>query len=137
MPTKLPQLNEKLIAKVLKHISEDVWRLNQNTYGTLKSAPIENREGIAYDKWAPCNTQACFAGWTVLLSTPARLRKTLFDKRTGSMKGLPWIRAKELLGLTEEESDFLFTSTYHSGPRRDLEVVKSRLEQIRKDRAHA
>jgi len=53
------------------------------------------------------------------------------------MKGLPWIRAKELLGLTEEESDFLFTSTYHSGPRRDLEVVKSRLEQIRKDRAHA
>ena len=135
MPTKLPQLNEKLIAKVLKHISKDVRRLNQDTYGMLKSAPIEDR-GIAYDKWAPCNTQACFAGWTVLLSTPARLRKTLFDKRTGTMKGLPWIRAKELLGLTEDESDFLFKITCHPGPRRDLQIVKSRLEQIREGRAN-
>lgn len=135
---KIPKLNEKLIAKVLAHIKKDVRRLDQNTWGERR-LPSE-LEGPGYTQkeylkeWPACHTHACFAGWTVLLSTPVKKRNRLFY--SGEMDShRTEIKAQKLLRLTNWEAGFLFRVVpAYFDPKDQLRILEARLGTIREDR---
>jgi len=129
MKAKLPKLNEKLIAKIIEHIEKDIRRYDQDLVGLKKDTESYYFSDIKSNKWAPCNTKACFAGWAVILSTPESKIPSLFQKN-GSMKGGVLAKARKLLGLKGEEED-LFASTGENSPRVDLKIIQERLAEIR------
>lgn len=111
-----PVLNDKLIDCVVRHIEAFPEEYNQNEWCNLWDT--------AHDQ-TYCGTEACFAGWTVLLSTPK-----------------PWVRgatvpfdikeaAAQKLGLNANEATHLFAPAPDRAYVRDPEVVKQRLRNIR------
>ena len=100
---RVPKLNVRLLRRILRHIKADPRRYNQGTWGVEK--PAEHGG-------PPCGTQACIAGWAVLLSVPRRnwlrwISRSDEEMKNGE-KSCIRARAKKLLGLTEEEAQYLF-----------------------------
>lgn len=133
---KRKKLNERLIARVIKHIREDFRRFEMSFYGVKAGTSAADGEYLnePETKWPSCNTKACFAGWAVLLSTPKRKWNTLFTK-SGNMR-YPFVRnqAAKLLGLNNDEAENLFTCGMTGSPRKDLKDVERVLNNIRKER---
>jgi hypothetical protein len=129
--TKKPALNNKLIDCVLAHIEHEVAAgtggYNQNVW-----AIVEMRGKRALK----CDTQACFAGWACLLSTPQRTWYNAFNLSTGqSNDDFNWEGlGKQKLGLTEDEADYLFCGKQGTS-KQQLAAVKERVNNIRKARA--
>lgn len=117
----LPKLNEKLIGKVLKHIKAFPKSYEQDTIS----------ESCEKTKETPCGAIGCFGGWAILLSNPVAERAKLAAKETQLDE------ARELLGLTEDESNFLFDTTGNHDPKKDYKVIQRRLTHIRESRAVA
>lgn len=101
---KNPKINKVMIRHVLKHIKEDLRRLNMCTWGT-KVDPES-----AYSP--PCGTRACFAGWAVLLNTPKDQWPYLFhlDFNSGENRMSSYTReqATKLLGFNRNEAISIF-----------------------------
>jgi hypothetical protein len=114
----MPELNEKLIACVLRHIEANPDEYDQNTWCSLRDA--------AHDQ-SYCGTTACFAGWAVLLSR---------DVSEWAAPRQHDIRheAQRLLGLTDYEAGTLFSGVSGDDPVYNLGVVKERLRTIRRQR---
>lgn len=108
--TKLPPLNEKLIACVLEHIETHREEWDQSEWLRVR--------GNESNEW--CGTTGCFAGWAVALSTPANQwpPSTMYVRRD----------AARLLGITDEESLRLFSGA------NSLEDIKRYLQDFRKAR---
>ena len=120
----LPKLNEKLIGKVLKHIKAFPRSYEQD---------IVSRE-CEVTKQTPCGAIGCFGGWAFLLSQPKKKRQRLAQEQEDE-ETLP--KAAKLLGLTGDESEFLFDTTANYDPKEDYKVIQRRLTHIRKSRALA
>jgi hypothetical protein len=127
---KLPKLNEKLIAKVLKHITEEPKRYDQNIVAIQKGTAAVEYNTLKNSHFPSCGTKACFGGWAVLLSAPNWKKLFREDGREGFSLGV----ARELLGLTDMEGDFLFDVTSSADVKKDLKIIRARLEYIRKSR---
>lgn len=117
----MAEINMKLVRKVLAHVKGDLKRLKMSVYG-------QQREGREGKKGYPaCETRACFAGWTVLLTTPKKKWAKLFFKsfmdpeQTAS-------RAQKLLGLTDGERYHIF-----SGRATNRWTTVSQFSQLKKD----
>lgn len=108
--TKLPPLNEKLIACVLEHIKQHPEEWEQGTWLDIN--------GCRQDNW--CGTVGCFAGWAVALSTP----ESQWPPDTYYIRD----RAAELLGITPNEAMLLFRASNTMGRLREY------LNQFRKAR---
>lgn len=105
---KVPKLNVKLLRRIQRHIVAEPRRYEQSVYGdtvTGKKAPT-------------CGTQGCIAGWAVFLSTPKSKWQTWIEEKYCQMKGT----ATDLLGLTENEADELFSDTNQKYNRGKLGV---------------
>jgi hypothetical protein len=113
----LPKLNDKLINRVIEHITKFPESYDQNDVAS--SCEVE--------KGTPCGAMACFGGWTVLLSDIPK------KERQNRVSEVDLGRAEELLGLTEEEADFLFDGATGTA-KSDLKTVKQRVKEIRKIR---
>lgn len=117
-----PPLNEKLIACVLQHIEDHPDEYYQNWWVKIR--------GDVQNEW--CGTQGCFAGWTMLLSTPI--------EQWGSLDDYLWRRstinaAARKLGLTDGEASELFRSvTGCSNKQATIAIIKERLRAIRRGR---
>lgn len=134
------EINMKLMRKVLAHIKSDFRRLNMGTYGELKgseSAQMEKEEGclVNPNRWPSCNTKACMAGWTVLVSTPKSQWKSLFEK-DGDMKTSTHSKARKLLGLSVEEANEIFTgnacwpSCWPSTAKEQYSLLKEDINEV-------
>jgi hypothetical protein len=140
MPKNLPELNEKLIAEVLKHIrGENFTRYHQNTVGSFikdwDKERIRDEFGRGKRSAIPsCYTKACFGGWGVLLSTTKSQWLDLFLK-DGEMKTGQLKKARDLFGFTEEEAGSVFN--YVDGtttPEQDYKIILKRLDRVRSRR---
>ena len=118
----LPKLNERLITKVLQHIKKFPESYEQD---------IISRE-CDKTKQTPCGAVGCFGGWAYLLSQPQKKRHQLASNDVHVLQ-----EARKLLGLTGDESDFLFDTTGNSNPRADYKLIQKRLTHIRESRAVA
>jgi hypothetical protein len=114
----MPELNEKLIACVLRHIEANPDEYDQNTWFSLRDT--------AHDQ-SYCGTTACFAGWACLLSKDVT---KWADRRQESVR----VEATALLGLTDYEASTLFGGVTGDDPVHNLGVVKERLRTIRRQR---
>lgn len=134
----MAELNEGLLTKVLDHVRADLRRFNMDLFGVQKGSKAANMESgmdiscHVKNEWPACNTQACLAGWTVLLSTPRRKWGTLF-KKNGTMYLNTSFKAQQLLGLESYEATELFNAT-GATPKRSLQIVLRRLRELRRDR---
>jgi hypothetical protein len=136
-------LNVEHINKVLEHIRENPKRLHMSSWG-FKVNEAEKFSSCFYmlanlsqDYFPKCNTLACFAGWSKILATPKEKFDSIFDERGilgFNMLGHQFAAEEaHRLGLTEEESFYLFDST--AGTHQEqLEVVENRLRHIVLDR---
>lgn len=124
----MPELNEKLIACVLRHLEQHPEEYEQNDWCSIHDL---NQDGDY------CGTKGCMAGWTVLLSTPVEQWKGLPSSVTATYPGSghSWYakKAQELLGLTDNEAARLFKGA-SGDPHRDLQELKARLRVIRYNR---
>lgn len=130
---QIAKLNVKLINRILAHIQADVRRLHMPHWGIKKGSRFARLEGLKAKNFAECNTAACFAGWSKLLSTRQKRWPSLF-RRNGTLDIDPDTEIKRL-GITQGES-FLFQCV-HGTPAEQLEVVKDRLRHIVKNRIAA
>jgi hypothetical protein len=110
----LPKLNERLIAKVLEHIKAFPESYNQN----IVSVETE------VTKKTPCGAIGCFGGWAVLLTNPKSQRPIL------AASEIDLSEAKELVGLTSEEGEYLF-DVAEGNSKRDYKTIVGRLNNIR------
>jgi hypothetical protein len=110
-----PKLNETLISKVLVQIKTFPEAYNQNT--------VADQTDVT--KGTPCGAIGCFGGWALLL----QYKK---EKRHGvaGMDSMNLSKAQKLLGLTEEEGEYLF-DTASGNPEKDYQTIIKRLEAIR------
>jgi hypothetical protein len=111
----MPELNEKLIACVLRHIEANPDEYDQNTWCSLR----DKEQDRSY-----CGTTACFAGWTVLLS------KDVSEWAAPRQYAIR-IEAQQLLGLTDYEAASLFAGVNNDDPVENLALIKERLRHIR------
>lgn len=119
MSQPTPPLNEKLIACVLQHIEAHPEEYYQNWWVKIR--------GDVQNEW--CGTQGCFAGWTMLLSTPIEQWKSLDDClwRQSTIN-----TAARKLGLTDDEASKLFSSVNScSNKQATIAIIKERLRAIR------
>jgi hypothetical protein len=118
----MPVLNEKLIDCVLNHIEHNKKDYYQNDWIRLK--------GCQENDW--CGTQACFAGWTVLLTTPVEGWHSRYQQmwRFRSVSE----EAQTKLGLTVGEAEYLFNPASGSALV-DTVVIKHRIDIIKMRRA--
>jgi hypothetical protein len=112
----LPKLNDKLINRVIEHITKFPESYDQND--VAMSCEITKK--------TPCGSIGCFGGWAVLLGVPKKDRQKMAPN-------VHWGTAAEVLGLTNDESDFLFEGAT-GNPKADLKVVKERVSRIRETR---
>jgi hypothetical protein len=129
----LPELNVKHINKIIRHIKGDLRRLWMPFWWAYQKGAIEGPE-----TYAPCNTAACFAGWSLLLSMPRKDWAKHFDK-DGELKNRPYDYDYDntegrRLGLTTEEAWMLFDGDAGDTRRQQWATVKGRLKEIIKDR---
>jgi hypothetical protein len=66
----LPKLNDKLINKVLEHITKFPESYDQNDV----ASPCNVSKGT------PCGAMGCFGGWAILLGVPRKQRNELANK---------------------------------------------------------
>jgi len=113
----LPKLNDKLINRVIEHITKFPESYDQNDV----ASPCEIEKGT------PCGATACFGGWAVFLAEiPKKERQ---DRAPEVDLG----RAQDLLGLTDLEGNFLFEGATGSA-KSDLKTLKQRVKEIRRIR---
>jgi hypothetical protein len=135
----MSELNEKLLNCVLEHIEREVERgstkYNQNDWGVVNWSLVAKAEAVGEDEACDidqtmCGSGACFAGWACMLSMPVKeWRKTMHaDAFSWHLEG------QRRLGLTHEESNFLFAGTNLSNRQTQLNIVKERVEVIRECR---
>ena len=105
-PAQGSRLNIELFKKVREKISTTPEAYDQEVYGRPESH-------------APCGTAACIAGWTCILADAVPMEKVRLANVDEWHKGNPIARelfsdipaqAAALLGLTDEESEILFTA---------------------------
>jgi hypothetical protein len=112
----LPKLNDTLINRVIEHITKFPESYDQNDVAI----------SCEITKKTPCGSIGCFGGWAVLLGVPKEHRQKMAPKiHLGA--------AADVLGLTDDESDFLFEGAT-GNPKADLKVVKERVARIRETR---
>jgi hypothetical protein len=123
----MPELNEKLIACVLRHIEEHQEEYDQNVWCVIRD---EQEDGEM------CGTAGCFAGWTCLLSKPVDEWGTLWSMRTGHFgdENYYFENGRKLLGLDYDEARVLFAATNFQDPQTNLRIIKQRLVSIRRGR---
>lgn len=119
---KLPKLNVRLLKRVLHHIEVEPLRFDMRDY--------------AYDSDdAPCDTQACLAGWAYILdkgnTKKVRERAKYINANTCSTIHSV---ARRVLGLTYEEAQSLFLTEAHTFGKRGVEIAKKKIELLLKDR---
>lgn len=91
----MPKVNKALLCKVIRHIEQ-------------------NPQEWAQEVWeSECGTRACVAGWAIKLSG-----QKVYDL------GSPSDRAKELLGITEDQACRLFNGVNY------MEDIRSIVKQI-------
>ncbi len=97
--------NDELIDKVIDYIREHPEEWNQDVWGFK----------------APCGTEACFAGHALLLSGYT-FEHGFRDPEGCSIWGVP-DTARELLGVTDDQSRLLFYAVNHYNGIEGLERV--------------
>jgi hypothetical protein len=118
----MKKLNENLIKKVLEHIRRFPESYDQND--VARSCDVTKK--------TPCGAIGCFGGWTVLIGIPKSKRQHkafLIDNGNG----LALNKARDLLGLTDCEADFLFDMG-SGNARQDYQLIQRRLKHIREAR---
>lgn len=136
MPVALKRVrNIELLKEVRRMVAADKRRknkkLNMASWGELpvralaKKFPIETNSRATQDlklgiEDLPCGTTACIAGWTTLIHgdqwlaqdygswAPLMYLHEVVCTDTGKIKGVSE-RAEQLLGLTEDQADWLFS----------------------------
>jgi len=104
-----PKLQVAKIKKVLKHITEDLRRLEMGIWGTFISEEELKEMRLSEKRNYPtCGTKACFAGWAVLLEVKRNRWSKLFDSGGHMHVGSISRKAQKILGLTKEEARSLF-----------------------------
>lgn len=90
----MPKLNRKLLEKVRNHIVQVPARLDMSVY-------------VHESDESPCGTQACVAGWAVLLGRHVpKSRWNTYRPREGEF----FHAGRKVLGLTNKEANRLFNS---------------------------
>ena len=112
----MEKLNEPLIAKVLEHIKRFPEAYDQND--VARSCSIS--------KGTPCGAIGCFGGWAVLFGYPKR-------ERSDVAESVDLDEAAEVLGLKEDEANFLF-DVATGNPKDDYKTIVKRLADIRNAR---
>jgi hypothetical protein len=98
------KLNVKLLNRIKKHLLEEPKRYYQGWW-----AERVNEMNFKGEQGPPaCNTQACIAGWAVLLENPKNKWSNLIKKEDDT--GYFFNKAQKLLGLSGAEADSLFSS---------------------------
>ena len=114
----LPKLNERLIGKVLAHIKAFPETYNQN----------EVAISCKVDAATPCGAIGCFGGWAVLLGVPKEQRSELACT-------VQLDTAKDLVGFTENEADYVFATVYgNHNAKKDYKTIVARLNEVRRAR---
>jgi hypothetical protein len=94
-------MNVPLLRKVKKHILAEPRRLEMNNW----AVNVDEEE-------APCGTQACIAGWAVILGkglTNNKKREKYIDRANTHYSMNFWHNtARKLLGLTQDQAYNLF-----------------------------
>lgn len=137
---KLPKLNVRLLRRIQKHLRADPRRYNQRIWAKdirfyRRYAPLEVPE---------CGTRACIAGWAVLLSTKSKKEWWKWVEKScrmvinpeGNREFAIALKARKLLGLSEDEAFFLFganNQTDTAGPR-GVEEGCDKIDKIIEDR---
>jgi hypothetical protein len=103
-----PAINLKYIRKVLHFIeSGPKERFEMRTYYRFLDTKLVDQQYLHAQGFPDCGTQACFAGWGVLLQVSKdKWRQKAQDIRLHK----PGFResARKLFGFTEGEADFVF-----------------------------
>jgi hypothetical protein len=109
----LPKLNERLITRVMQHIKKFPESYNQNTVA----------DSCDKTKGTPCGAIGCFGGWAVMLGMPMR------DRHDNAAHGVMLDDARDVVGLTEDEANYLFDSAT-GVPKSDYKIIQDRLKNI-------
>lgn len=107
---KIPKLNVRLLRRIQRHILAEPRRLDMASWAYHC---VGTKKELAALEMPSCGTRACIAGWAVALGSPAkktRQRAMLGDDSVDYYKV-----AKRLLGLTDDEADFLFLDFCEKG----------------------
>ena len=111
-------MNTRLINRVVEHITKFPETYNQNIVA----------EECEISKQTPCGAIACFGGWTVLLGVPKS------ERHEAAQEHVALREAGRLLGLTGDESKFLFDISESDDPKENLRIIKRRLKAINQGR---
>jgi hypothetical protein len=118
---RVPELNRRLLHRVKRYILEQPARLEMNGFHNV----------LPEDEGGPaCGTQACIAGWAVLLgkNVPKMERAGFIIKRSWGET------ARRLLGLTHLEAHHMFYEWKYDSGRPGAKEAARKIDFILKDR---
>jgi hypothetical protein len=131
---KKPKLNVTLLKRVLRHISKVPARFDMDVF----SRDTDYSAYYAGPTKPACGTQACIAGWALLLNAGGTIKvwRKLLERERESTSGMNWHNeAVKLLGITEQEANSLFYwAGGEAGTAEHVQHAKDRINLLIKDR---
>lgn len=97
---ELPEVNRELFAEIRDSIKADPFAHNQSLWEAVEPAAV-------------CGTTRCTAGWAIWLNDPDPLT-SLDDKIEALGLDSAADAGQDLLGLTEDEREYLFYQSNHN-----------------------
>lgn len=130
----MSEINIKYIRKVLRFIEKGPKkRFEMRTYISYCDPKTHSRQWLKSAGYPACGTQACFAGWAVLMQEkPSRWRSWSIGGHPNSISR----RAMELCGFDDNEATYVFAgpACWIMGFDNQLRLLKRSINEVLRDR---